>query len=82
MWSETKDASGIIRYDWQLERYVPDSDGAYTPVAAGSTAKLDSAGERRRSVAGAIWWFVPRATDGAGNTGQYSFSAYFDVAPD
>ncbi|MBI5564839.1 MAG: peptidoglycan DD-metalloendopeptidase family protein [Chloroflexi bacterium] len=77
-WSETKDASGIIRYDWQLERYVPDSDGAYTPVAAGSTAGLTA---RVPVECGRAYrWFV-RATDGAGNTGQYSFSAYFDVAP-
>jgi hypothetical protein len=78
-WSETKDPSGIIRYDWQLERYIPNSDGAYEPVVAGSTAGL--AARVAVECGRGYRWFV-RATDGAGNTGQYSFSAYFDVAPD
>lgn len=78
-WSETKDASGIIRYDWQFERYIPNSDGLYEPQASGSTAGLTA---RVPVDCGQGYRWRVRATDGAGNTGQYSFSAYFDVAPD
>ncbi len=38
-WSETKDFSGIIRYDRRVQRYIPNTDGVgYTPIATGSTA--------------------------------------------
>jgi len=78
-WSETQDASGIIRYDWQLERYIPDSDGAYEPYLSGSTASLTA---RVPVECGKGYRWRVRATDGAGNTGEYSYGAYFNVAPD
>ncbi len=78
-WSETKDASGIIRYDWVLERYLPNSDGAYEPYLNGSTAGLTA---KAPVECGQSYRWRVRATDGAGNTGQYSFAAYFSVAPE
>ena len=77
-WSAAQDPSGIVRYDWVVEHYIPNSDGAYEPWASGSTAGLTAnvpvkCGQAYR-------WHV-RAADGAGNTGEYSFDAFFDVAP-
>ncbi len=77
-WSEVKDPSGVVRYDWVFERYVPDTDGAYTLVANGSTAGLTA---KVPVECGQAYRWRVRAADGAGNTGEYSFNAMFDVAP-
>jgi hypothetical protein len=73
-WNASEDPSGIIRYDWRLERYIPsESVGDYTLIATGSTAGLTAKVAVER---GQYYRWRVRATDGAGNTGEYSYDAY------
>jgi murein DD-endopeptidase MepM/ murein hydrolase activator NlpD len=76
-WDEVADASGIDRYEWQLEIYLSSSDN-FAALASGDVS--DTSATIQVDCKSSYRWRV-RAVDNAGNVGPYSDYQRFGWVP-